>query len=1430
LKWLLRVVAALGVLVVLVLLSVAGVWIWLRTEAGQRWGLKQILALAQPEVGALSIDTLRTDLWTHLRLEGVRIHDAGGKELLGLDTIDAEFSLGGLFAGALRVSRVQVTGLRADLAITDAGLDIAGLWPTGPVDDTPYAGVGLDIYVDGLEIAAGPLVLWAGDEYSLSETQLSGSIHLIGDSVVIERLVLDATGITPEVGDLSVRGGAAWSPDTLSAETIELHLGKQHLTASGAFETGIALTAHLELEELPWDLPVYGTFELDGPVTGSMDAPAVAFAVTTPGGRVDLIAAIDLRPSRPAWSATVLTEALAVHTFVDGLDPTVVDANMSADGEGLGWPDDLDAHASLDVSTTEAPAIGSGDLFGEVDLTGGVAVLRGIEATTPTGCVAMDGRVDLVGMWGEVDVATLDVHLEDLGRFGVDGLTGLARFAGTVAGDWSGEPAITVEGSLLAESVRAAGQVGATTLFGPVAARWQGEGGEASIRLAARGLRLGETRFVRASFDAVGALDGVALTAAADLRSGARTLLGVDLIGDLEALRFQLPRLVLSPTREETWVASGVPSVTLADDGLAALDIRLTSGNASIAASGSLHQRGAVDLEVAVVDLPVATFAPFTTQLAGAEGLIFVVGAVDGPFRGVGVTVDARVEGLTVPGQVHGVDLHLAVDGRGDTLRVDATVASERTLATLRGTLPVSFDLRAPALHTDAPIALHLVVPEATAEVWNAVLDAAEVPELRAGAEVNLRGTFVHPELVVAAVVELPVSKGGLDPSVPVGGSAPTSAASAGAVVREPAGPDRRITLILEASAAGDQASVDLEMSEAGEALATLAGSAKVELDRIAASLLGQGPAVDLGAPETWVSALDFTLTPLDTPLSALSAFTTIPEEVQGTLAGALHAEGALLAPVLRGALSLEDANLGGVAVSPATVRFEPEGEGYTVNAELGFDGGGLTLDGFLPVTVRGDLAAQLANPGLDLTIAGNGVPLAAIAGVWPELRAASGVLALNGTVKGSIGAPVPALRLSARDVAFQLATTGVAYDQVRIEAVADATSVRLEELHVRTTPIGSNPDRAIQGTIDATLEAKLEGTTLGAWHGMIALDRPLLSGAPDRFVRLASGRISVSGMPPEITVGGAVKVEEARLVVDQRSLTNRRDTLPTWLRVHRVGGEALVEAPVDEAGIPAWLNLALGLDLARQAFVRARLPLSDSLDSLLGPFATLAVDAQVDGRLQIGANDGVLSVEGQVVPLRGTTVLFGKPFEIQDDSSVSFTGRDFTSPVLALHAVYDTRRYGEIHANISGVPEALQVVLRSDDYPAQDDVVSLLLVGKPASEMSAGEGASEGASAAALGMLLTTVGQTLGREGERAAAMVIAPDLLVVGNETARIGKRLGTRLFVIVDIDNTADDQENSRLLLTVELAIAGAWQAEFTHGTAGEDSLSVFWTKRL
>ena len=76
---------------------------------------------------------------------------------------------------------------------------------------------------------------------------------------------------------------------------------------------------------------------------------------------------------------------------------------------------------------------------------------------------------------------------------------------------------------------------------------------------------------------------------------------------------------------------------------------------------------------------------------------------------------------------------------------------------------------------------------------------------------------------------------------------------------------------------------------------------------------------------------------------------------------------------------------------------------------------------------------------------------------------------------------------------------------------------------------------------------------------------------------------------------------------------------------------------------------------------------------------------------------------------------------------------------------------------------------------------------------------------------------------------MFVTPDLLVLGSETASVGKRIGSRVFVLVDLDSTADNIKTSSLVLTVEVAITGPWELEFTHGTAGEDALEVNWTKR-
>lgn len=1447
LRWILGV---LGVLVLLVVVSAVAALVWLRAEPGQAWLLAQARALGKPHAGSLEIARLKTDLSSSLKLGGVVVRDAAGREIVGLDSLEVDFSLRALLKRTVRIHRVEVRGLRADLTVTEAGIDLAQLWVDPSVaaaPATPWSGLPIDLLIEGIDAEASHIGVRSGaDAFALNNTTLSGGLGFEGERVYVATLALNAVSM-PDLGPVALRADLSYDPGNLVVETLELEVGVQHVRIAGALDgldsvettVGVHVQAlHVEPELLPWDLPLVGEFDVTGEVTGSLEAPGVELVITTPGGPVEVNAALDLRPARPTWTAAVRTEDVALDAFIRDLAPTVLGGTLQAEGVGLGWPDDLDATLIIDEAAEPAPYVGAARVHAVIALEGGVADILALVAATPSGSVSATGRLDLVEESGSAAVTSLDVALADLRRFGVNGLHGSAGFVGEVEGAWGGvAPAATLKGALSGRGVGFETAARVSSFDGPIHVDWANGAGTFSSTLRVRDIRAATARVNRVTLAArgsatqAGALELVAtlgaeglavgeivadqavgkvsvlgdqLVVALDVFSPTRTILGLDGSGDMETRHFELSRLIFSPTDGQTWEGQGTQAATLADDGIQDLRVDITSESAAIRASGSLHTQGAVAMNLEVADFPISLLRFVDPALGGYSGIVGVKAGASGAWSDIHVTMLAVVNELTVPGSVSGLNATLRADSAAQSVVVDASVAdAQQTLATLKGTVPLSLEAQRPGLRLTDPVDLVLELPASTADQWNGVIDAVEVPAGRGRGQVMLTGTLLKPEVRLVLAVEAPK-------------------------------PDKRapwVALDVEASAAGRELELTANLRDGDVDAASLAGTATVEIERIAASLLNEGPVVNLADPTSWTGALDFLLKP-NLALATIRPFVAIPDDVRGRVQGEVRVTGTTSEPVIDASLSVARAQLGALDVTPATLTVAPASGGYEIAADFGFAAdGSVKLSAFVPLALRTDssLAPQLERPGLNIDVGGDGVPLQAVAALWPELQDAEGRLTLGGTVRGSIKQPSGNIKMSAKDASFRLVSTGVAYDQVRFDLTLDPDALRLDALHLRTSNPGEDPEAGIQGTIEGSVQAKLEGTALGEWSGKMQLDRPLIS-AGDRLLRLASGNISFAGSPPNVRVNGKLAVEEARIHLDDRFFRGPiATTAPSWLRVHRRGEELQAKPPEAPSGIPAWLQLRLGLDLGGTTFLRAELPLTASLGSLLGPFGSITVDTQADGQLLLDLAEGELSVTGEIVPVRGTTVLFGKPFEIRDDSTISFTGNDFTSPVLRLHATYDTRSYGLVEANITGVPEALSVTLSSTEHPSQDDVISLLLIGKPASEMSSGEGAGDGASAAAMSMLLTTVGQTLGREGEKTAAMLITPDLLVVGSDTARVGKRIGRRLFVEVDLDSTADDRTSSYLILTLEYALGGPWETQFTHGTAGEDSLELSWSKR-
>jgi autotransporter translocation and assembly factor TamB len=254
---------------------------------------------------------------------------------------------------------------------------------------------------------------------------------------------------------------------------------------------------------------------------------------------------------------------------------------------------------------------------------------------------------------------------------------------------------------------------------------------------------------------------------------------------------------------------------------------------------------------------------------------------------------------------------------------------------------------------------------------------------------------------------------------------------------------------------------------------------------------------------------------------------------------------------------------------------------------------------------------------------------------------------------------------------------------------------------------------------------------------------------------------------------------------------------------------------------LPRWLGLDLRADLGGAAFLQAQLPLlQDSADVLVSA-STLSVETQLDGELNVRGEDGALALEGEVSPVRGTALVFGRPFAIEQGSTVAFTGGDYTNPVLDIRAEYDADAYGTIDVTITGTPDALNIDFKSDQYPSTDDIFAILLLGTPTSEMETGGGESS--------VLWEMASAFLRGQAEEAGNTVRVVDMIQFESESLRVGKQLGNGVFLVMDWNFLADDDEESIYTATIEVRLSNTMQLEGSYGTAGESEVGFVWKIR-
>ena len=198
-------------------------------------------------------------------------------------------------------------------------------------------------------------------------------------------------------------------------------------------------------------------------------------------------------------------------------------------------------------------------------------------------------------------------------------------------------------------------------------------------------------------------------------------------------------------------------------------------------------------------------------------------------------------------------------------------------------------------------------------------------------------------------------------------------------------------------------------------------------------------------------------------------------------------------------------------------------------------------------------------------------------------------------------------------------------------------------------------------------------------------------------------------------------------------------------------------------------------------------------------------------------------ALTGEINTVRGWYTFQGKTFTIEE-GRVTFTGNDF-NPLLDLTAAYKAGDY-TVRVKIGGSISKPALTLESEPALEQADILSVLLFGKPASQLSQNESAS--LREQAIGVASNYVAGQL----TRSVADALGVDTLrfETGGEGAQgasvaLGKYIAPDVFVSIAHRFARQGVQELR----IEYTVTPHWSIETSTDSLGESGLDVFWKNR-
>jgi translocation and assembly module TamB len=509
--------------------------------------------------------------------------------------------------------------------------------------------------------------------------------------------------------------------------------------------------------------------------------------------------------------------------------------------------------------------------------------------------------------------------------------------------------------------------------------------------------------------------------------------------------------------------------------------------------------------------------------------------------------------------------------------------------------------------------------------------------------------------------------------------------------------------------------------------------------------------------------------------LDALAAARVVP--LAGRLDGNLRLSGPPTRPEVVGKIALAVRPRGGKDVGRVVSDLDWTGAGLRIKAEaLPLDGKGLSIAGTLPwrlTLIPEDTAANVgfARAPVDtmaLTVRADSFDLAFFEAFLPEETAQdlSGNLAMDARIGGTPDRPRAAGTMDLRNFGVSLPTLGVTYSGGRLAGRLQGETFRIDTLRINT---GDKEDLIAWGRV--VLEPMADPTL-----DLRARLRDFRVSNSDALRTVASGELELRGTTAKPSLTGKMQLGRTEIFVGGPTAAAVEDVTLTPQDLQQLARHFGPAAATSAEETPGLVDrFAMNIDVTFRRRVWFRKTQSPS------------IDIELSGRINVRQQPGQpMQFFGQVepVPNRGELNMYGRTFTVVEGTiALQGPAEATTLDVTAQYQVPTTADPDDeevvINVVARGRPDSLDLDFSAEPSMSDEDIISYIVTGRPASDnpLVDQQGGGVNASQLAIGQLASNLGGAAGEE--------LGLDVFQIRQEPSRgltltAGRYLSSRVFV--------------------------------------------------